>query len=229
VLPRGRAADEVVLDAVGAPDGTEVFFCRTEQPDHSSWTADFADLDEDGSGAGVRCIDHMALTQPWQFFDEATLFYRSVLALEPQDSLEVPDPYGLVRSRAVSSPDGAVRIALNVQPAGVDDRHAGSMQHVAFRSDDLPATARAARAAGADLLPISGNYYDDLEARLDLDPALLRELRELGVLYDRDQAGEFLQLFTATRGEVFFEVVQRLDGYDGYGAANAAQRLAAQH
>ena len=37
-----------------------------------------------------------------------------------------------------------------------------------------------------------------------------------------------MHFYTATVGEVFFEVVQRNGGYDGYGAANAPVRLAAQ-
>ncbi len=72
------------------------------------------------------------------------------------------------------------------------------------------------------------NYYDDLDARFDLDPELLATLRSLGLLYDRDAEGEFLHFYTATVGRVFFEVVERRGGYDGYGAANAPVRLAAQ-
>jgi 4-hydroxyphenylpyruvate dioxygenase len=79
------------------------------------------------------------------------------------------------------------------------------------------------------LLPIPDNYYDDLEARLDLGPERHRTLRELGLLYDRDDHGEFLHLYTRTIGRVFFEIVQRVGGYRGYGALNAPIRLAAQH
>ena len=32
-----------------------------------------------------------------------------------------------------------------------------------------------------------------------------------------------------TTGRVFFEIVQRIGGYQGYGAVNAPIRLAAQH
>ena len=78
------------------------------------------------------------------------------------------------------------------------------------------------------LLAIPDNYYDDLDARFDLDPGLLATLRSLGLLYDRDAEGEFLHFYTATVGRVFFEVVERRGGYDGYGAANAPVRLAAQ-
>ena len=57
---------------------------------------------------------------------------------------------------------------------------------------------------------------------------LMERMREVGVLYDRDDDGEFLQLYTRTVGGVFLEVVERRGGYDGYGAPNAGVRLAAQ-
>jgi 4-hydroxyphenylpyruvate dioxygenase len=47
-------------------------------------------------------------------------------------------------------------------------------------------------------------------------------------LYDRDGAAEFVHFYTATVGSVFLEFVERRGGYDGYGAANAPIRLAAQ-
>jgi 4-hydroxyphenylpyruvate dioxygenase len=231
VLPRSRAPHEAPLDAVAAPDGTALFFCRTARPDHPSWTDDFSGVPGDAAEpAGISHIDHVALTQPWHYFDEASLFYRTVLGLAPDESLELADPYGLLRSRAVSSPDDAVRVALNVAYVG---SHPGApdvpWQHVALASLDIVATARRLNAAGDLVLPIPGNYYDDLEARHDLGADRHRMLRELGLLYDRDRHGEFLHLYTRTTGRVFFEIVQRVGGYRGYGAGNAPIRLAAQH
>ncbi|MGH3378783.1 MAG: bifunctional sugar phosphate isomerase/epimerase/4-hydroxyphenylpyruvate dioxygenase family protein [Actinoallomurus sp.] len=231
VLPRPRTPREVPLDAVAAPDGTELFFCRTARPDHPSWTGDFTGVPgQAADAAGITHIDHVALTQPWHHFDEASLFYRSVLGLRPDESLELADPYGLLRSRAVSSEDGAVRVALNVAYVG---SHPSApeipWQHVALGSRDIAATARRLNESGTVLLPIPGNYYDDLEARYDLGRERHRTIRELGLLYDRDEHGEFLHLYTRTTGRVFFEIVQRLGGYRGYGAANAPIRLAAQH
>ncbi|SEG88053.1 4-hydroxyphenylpyruvate dioxygenase [Nonomuraea solani] len=214
VLPRERAPEEVPLDAVAAPDGTEIFFCDT------AWLGDF------GPGAPVpgqiTGVDHVALTQPPHYFDEAALFYRSVLGLRPQESLELPDPYGLLRSKAMSTGSG-VRMVLNIAQVGAGQT---PWQHVALACTDLLAIARELRAAHPELLlPIPGNYYDDLEARHEVSP----ELRELGVLYDRDEHGEFLHLYTVTVGRVFFELVQRVGGYQGYGAGNAPIRLAVQH
>jgi 4-hydroxyphenylpyruvate dioxygenase len=231
VVPRLRDPHEAPLDAVAAPDGTEVFFCRTGRPDHSSWTDDFSADRADPTEAATEIthIDHVALTQPWHHFDEASLFYRSVLGLRPHKSLELPDPYGLLRSRAVSTEDGCVRVALNVAYVGTHAGAAVAWQHVALASRDIVASVRRVRAAGSAQLAIPDNYYDDLEARHDLGAERHRMLRELGLLYDRDEHGEFLHFYTVTSGRVFFEIVQRFGGYRGYGAINAPIRLAAQH
>jgi 4-hydroxyphenylpyruvate dioxygenase len=78
------------------------------------------------------------------------------------------------------------------------------------------------------MLPIPENYYDDLEARSDLSSERLSVLRAHNILYDKDEAGEFLQAYTANVGGLFFfEIVERR-GYQGFGAINASIRLAAQ-
>jgi 4-hydroxyphenylpyruvate dioxygenase len=79
------------------------------------------------------------------------------------------------------------------------------------------------------VLAVPDNYYDDLESRFDLAPALLDRLRASRLLYDRSDAGEYFQLYTQPFADrFFFEIVQRKNGYQGYGAANAPIRLAAQ-
>ncbi|GAA4318878.1 sugar phosphate isomerase/epimerase and 4-hydroxyphenylpyruvate domain-containing protein [Streptomyces venetus] len=227
VLPRRRAPGDAPLDAVAAPDGTELFFCATGRPDLPDWRADFEDTGEESAPAGIRRIDHLALTQPWHHFDEAALFHRGVLGLHGQESVDVADPYGLLRSRAVTNADGSVRIALTVGAAPTDDTvHA---QHIALATDDVVAAARRFRDTGGSLLPVPANYYDDLAARFELPDGALETYRDLGILYDRDPHGGFLHCYTRTVGRVFFELVQRDDGYRGYGAANAPVRLAAQH
>jgi 4-hydroxyphenylpyruvate dioxygenase len=80
------------------------------------------------------------------------------------------------------------------------------------------------------VLRIPRNYYDDLAARYALSDALLEAMRANNILYDRDdRGGEFFHAYTEQLDQRFFlEIVERRGGYDGYGAANAAVRLAAQ-
>ncbi|MEU4171877.1 TIM barrel protein [Streptomyces sp. NPDC026665] len=259
VLPRRRALQDAPLDAVAAPDGTELFFCAAPpapappegegapgrpglppepRPGLPLWTDDFERPDQpeqdvpDGdterrpAPGRVTRIDHLALTQPWHQFEEAALFHRAVLGLSGRESVDVADPYGLHRSRAVTSADGSVRIALGVGPAPMDD--GARAQHIALATDDVTGAARRFRAAGGRLLAIPANYYDDLAARYGLGAEELATYRELGILYDRDAEGEFRHCYTHTVGRVFFELVQRDGGYRGYGAQNAPVRLAAQ-
>jgi 4-hydroxyphenylpyruvate dioxygenase len=81
---------------------------------------------------------------------------------------------------------------------------------------------------GVDLLPIPENYYDDLEVRTDLSADDVERLRVNNVLYDRDGEAEYFQAYTKTlEGGFFFEIVERRR-YRGYGAVNAAIRLASQ-
>jgi 4-hydroxyphenylpyruvate dioxygenase len=228
VLPRTRGVTEADLSAVAAPDGTQVFFARTGP---GGWPADFLPTGAvAGAGAGITGVDHVALTQPFDSFDEAGLFYRSVLGLEPETVTEYAAPFGIVRSRAVTGPGRAVRLALSVSLLRRGEWAPGvpAPQSVAFATDDVVATARSLRAAGAPLLEVPANYHDDLDARLDLDPGLMADMREFGLFYDEDERGGYLHLVTEVLGSrVFFEVVQRIGGYDGYGTVDAPVRMAA--
>lgn len=248
LLPRRVGAGEADLSAVAAPDETSVFFCRTGADDGAGWIGDFEPVPggdsagghspggdaagtADSTAAGLRRIDHVALTQPYDRFDEAALFFRTVLGLPIRHSSEIAAPFGLVRNRTAANDDGSVRIGMTVSvlrrggqwKPGVTDP-----QHVAFATDDIVAAARAAAAAGAPVLPVPANYYDDLDARLALPADRLAVLRELNLLYDRNSDGEFWHFYTAVLGgRVFFEVVQRVGDYQGYGEVNSPVRMAA--
>ncbi|MFJ1805882.1 MULTISPECIES: bifunctional sugar phosphate isomerase/epimerase/4-hydroxyphenylpyruvate dioxygenase family protein [unclassified Streptomyces] len=228
VLPRRRATADAALDAVAAPDGTELFLCATNRPGLPDWRADFEDVHTPAAPARSDAfrIDHVALTQPWHHFDEAVLFHRGVLGLDAQESVDVADPYGLLRSRAVTNADGSVRLPLTVGAAPGDDT--AQARHIALGTEDVVAAARRFTEAGGRLLPIPANYHDDLAARFEFADGELETYRELGILYDRDAHGVFRHCYTHTVGRVFFELVQRDGGYQGYGAANAPVRLAAQ-
>ncbi|MDD9706763.1 hypothetical protein PVW53_05665 [Seohaeicola sp. SP36] len=79
------------------------------------------------------------------------------------------------------------------------------------------------------MLPIGAIYYDDLDARYDLPPDLLARLKAGNILFDQDDTGQFFQLYSRPFGDgLCFEIVQRRDRHDGYGAPNAPFRIATQ-
>jgi 4-hydroxyphenylpyruvate dioxygenase len=229
---RRNHAGEQPLEAVAAPDGTEIFLCHEPDGDAPGWMAEFGDGARPSVAEPelITRIDHVNLAHPRSDFDEATLFYAALLSLGQAADTEVSSPIGLVQSRVMSSATNTTRLVINVAPDGGSAGPGGGLpQHIAFGCNDVALVARRARDEGLESLPIPANYYDDLAARFDLSDRLLAELKSLDLLYDRDAQGEFVHFYTRTVGSVFFEVVDRRAGYDGYGAPNAAVRLAAQH
>ena len=230
-LPRMRGRAEADLTAVAAPDGTQVFFCRSEPAGPYGWLGDFLPTSNEAQHAtGITAIDHVSLAQPYDRFDEAGLFYRSVVGLQDDEAAEYAAPFGLVRMLAVRNVSRQVRLALSVPLLRRGDWAPGIAhpQHITLATGDIAHTADVLARAHVPLLPIPANYYDDLDARLGLDPELLSFLSTAGAMYAEDAYGRYIQLFTPVIGSrIFFEISQRISGYRGYGADNDPVRMAA--
>ncbi|WP_270935076.1 bifunctional sugar phosphate isomerase/epimerase/4-hydroxyphenylpyruvate dioxygenase family protein [Falsiroseomonas oryzae] len=230
-------AGERRIPSVRAPDGTLVYL--VEAPGAGArpiWEDDFV-LDADAVEGGLLGVDHAAQAVAPGMLDSFVLFYRALFGLEPDALWELPDPYGLVRSRAFVGGGGSVRLPLNASESGrtgtgrfVSALAGAGVHHIAFASADAMAEADAAAARGAEMLDIPENYYEDLGARFGLEEEELHALARRHLLYDRDPAGGvFRHAYThAFRDRFFLEVAERAGGYSGFGAANAPVRMAAQ-
>ena len=201
------------------------------------WDAEFVPVpDATASGdAGLLRIDHVAQTMQYEEMLSWLLYYVSLFDVAKAPLVQIADPLGLVQSQAIESPEGGLRITLNGSASShtlsarfLQGFHGAGVQHIALASADIFASARRLRELGLAILPIPGNYYEDLAARFGLEDTLLRQLAEFNILYDRDTDGEYFHLVSrAFAKRFFFEVVERR-GYRAYGAANASIRLAAQ-
>jgi 4-hydroxyphenylpyruvate dioxygenase len=135
----------------------------------------------------------------------------------------------------VETADGTLRIALNASQSQrtqssrfLYEYFGSGVQHIAFATDDILATVAGLKANGVAMLSIPENYYDDLEARVDMPGDRLQILQANNFLYDREGENEYLQVYTPSFKDLFFfEIVERR-GYKGFGAVNAPIRLHAQ-
>jgi len=227
---------ELEIPAIRGVGGSLIYFTEPKGDLGRVWEIEFAPVPASAAAdAGLTRIDHIAQSLSHEEMLSWVLAYTALFDLEKLPQLDIADPGGLVRSQVVQTPGGEVRIALNSSESPktlsarfLQELFGAGVQHIAFQSDDIFASVRGLVASGLALLPIPDNYYEDLAARYDLGEQQLAELRRHHVLYDRDEAGEYFQIYTATVAErFFFEVVERR-GYRGFGAANASIRLAAQ-
>ncbi len=229
---------ELKIPAIRGVGGGVVYFMDAKSELARVWEIEFQPA-SDGKqprNAGLTTIDHIAQTMNYEEMLTWLLFYTSIFQTHKTPMVDVVDPAGIVRSQAIENPQGSLRITLN----GAENRRTlaghfiaesfgSAVQHVAFATDDIFKTVSALRANGFKPLEISPNYYDDVEARFALDRDLTDRLRADNILYDRDDHGEYFQLYSPNYGEgFFFEIIERRGPYRGYGAANAQFRIAAQ-
>jgi 4-hydroxyphenylpyruvate dioxygenase len=224
-VDRTRGSGEAHLPGITSPSGLHVFV-SAPAGDEDDWQRDFTP--SSGAGPGLTGLDHVVVAVPPERLNEEVSFLRTLFALTPGTVEEFMEPHGRLRSRAFRPSAGDLRIVLNVEEVGTGRASTGITQ-VAFGCSDVRAQVRALRAAGVPLMAVPDNYYVDLDARFDLSPGLLADLREHGLFYDRLGDGELLHAFTAPLATGFHvELLERRGGYDGYGSAGTHVRLAAQ-
>jgi 4-hydroxyphenylpyruvate dioxygenase len=223
---------ELEIPAIRGVGGSLLYFLEQAG---KNWDTDFEALRSDPAKDRLDAVDHISQSMPYDEMLSWLLFYTGILDLTRLPQMEIADPAGLVQSQALINDNQSLRVILNGSSATrtlssrfIHEFFGSGVQHIAFSCADIFATVADMRARGADFLKIPDNYYDDIEAKYDLDAATMAALRANQILYDREGDGEFFQIYTHIFDErFFFEIVQRRD-YQGFGAANAAIRLAAQ-
>jgi 4-hydroxyphenylpyruvate dioxygenase len=223
---------ELTIPAIRGVGGSLLYFLA---PASSNWDIDFLST-ESGPDSGIlNRVDHISQSMRFEEMLSWEQFYTALFDIERSPQLEIADPLGLVKSQVLQNRDGSLRLVLNASTASrtmssrfLSEFFGAGVQHIAFTCSDIFKAASAMRAAGATFLKIPENYYNDIDSRFDLEPALLKSMKENAILYDRDNDGEFFQIYTHAFDErFFFEIVERR-GYKGFGAPNAGIRLAAQ-
>ena len=223
---------ELEIPAIHGVGGSLLYFLDTEG---KNWDTDFEAFPGQANADRLRAVDHISHSMPYDEMLSWLLFYTGILDLRRLPQQEIADPRGLVQSQAIINTDRSLRLILNGSAATrtlsarfISEFFGSGVQHIAFTCKDIFATVADMRARGAGFLEIPDNYYDDIEAKHDLDAVTMAALRTNRILYDREGDGEFFQIYTHIFDErFFFEIVERRN-YQGFGAANAAIRLAAQ-
>jgi 4-hydroxyphenylpyruvate dioxygenase len=160
-------------------------------------------------------------------------FYERLFNFREIRYFDIKGEYTGLTSKAMSAPDGMIRIPLNEESGKTSGQieeflmkfSGEGIQHVALLTDDLLKTVDDLQMAGVQLMTAPNDiYYEMLEERLPGHGQPVSELQARGILLDGDTAGGekrlLLQIFSETMlGPVFFEFIQRA-GDDGFGNGN---------
>ena len=183
---------------------------------------------------GLAAIDHvvgnveLGKMDAWVGFYNRALGFQQMLHFSDDD---ISTEYSALMSKVVANGTGRIKFPINEPAQGrrksqieeyLDYYRGPGAQHLALETGDICATVRKLRANGVQFLRTPTTYYDELEARVGRIKENLNDLRDLGILVDRDDEGYLLQIFTRPlqdRPTVFFEIIQRR-GARGFGAGN---------
>jgi len=185
----------------------------------------------DGMFAG---IDHVVGNVELGHMEEWVGYYERVFGMTEMIHFsddDISTEYSALMSKVVTDGSGRLKFPIN-EPAEAQRKsqieeylefHNGpGVQHLALATTDAVRTVGELRRRGVEFLAIPDSYYDDVPGRIGEIEADLRDLRELGILVDRDDEGYLLQIFTKPLGDrptLFLEIIER-HGSRGFGEGN---------
>ncbi len=227
---------ELRLPAIKGIGGAPLYLIDRFEDGRSIYDIDFEwveGADRHPRGHGLRVIDHLTHNVYRGRIAFWAGFYERIFGFREIRYFDIKGEYTGLTSRAMSAPDGLIRIPLNEEAAGGKGQieeflmqfNGEGIQHVALLCDDLPRTVDSLRAAGVELMSAPNDiYYQMLDERLPGHGEPVGELQARGILLDGSTAGGeprlLLQIFSRTLlGPVFFEFIQRKDD-QGFGEGN---------
>jgi 4-hydroxyphenylpyruvate dioxygenase len=227
---------ELRLPAIRGIGGALIYLIDRFEEGRSIYDIDFNYLegvDPHPEGCGFNVIDHLTHNVYKGRMDHWAEFYERLFNFREIRFFDIKGEYTGLISRAMSAPDGLIRIPLNEEKSErvgqieeyLREYKGEGIQHIAFSCDDLVACWDRLKASGVKFMtPPPDTYYSMLEERLPNHGEPTAELKKRGILLDGSTEGGhprlLLQIFSEKAvGPIFFEFIQRKED-EGFGEGN---------
>jgi 4-hydroxyphenylpyruvate dioxygenase len=188
-----------------------------------------------GEEVGIQLVDHIVGNVELGKMNEWCDFYRDVMGFERYitfDDKDISTEYSALMSIVMSDGGHNIKFPINEPAEGkggksqiqeyIDFYNGPGAQHVALLCKDIRHTVAKLQENGVEFLRVPDTYYEEVKDRVGEIDEAIEDLKELGILVDRDDEGYLLQIFTKPvedRPTVFYEILQR-KGCKGFGKGN---------
>jgi len=226
---------ELKLPAIRGIGGAILYLIDRYEEGSAIYDIDFEYLegvDRHPVGCGFEVIDHLTHNVYRGRMAYWAEYYEKLFNFREIRYFDIKGEYTGLTSRAMTAPDGKIRIPLNEESGSqgqieeyLMQYNGEGIQHIAFACDDLLACWDRLKANGVKFMtPPPDAYYDMLDERLPGHGEPVDELKSRGILLDgsteNGDARLLLQIFSDTViGPIFFEFIQRKRD-DGFGEGN---------
>ena len=183
---------------------------------------------------GLAYVDHAVGNVRLGQMDQWVRFYEHVMGFhlyQHFDDKDISTEYSALMSKVVAGGHDRIKFPINEPAPGrkksqIDEylqyNDGAGVQHIALGTGDIIDTVTRLREQGVEFLSVPEAYYEALPERVGEIREPLEQIRELGILVDRDEEGYLLQIFTKPvqdRPTLFFEIIQRR-GSRSFGKGN---------
>jgi 4-hydroxyphenylpyruvate dioxygenase len=183
---------------------------------------------------GLQYVDHcvgnveLGAMNTWVSFYQDVMGFRNLISFDDKD---ISTEYSSLMSKVVASGNDRIKFPINEPAKGrkksqIDEYlefyRGPGVQHIAIATDNIVQTVTALRDRGVEFLQVPKSYYDTVQERVGKIDEKLAQLKELGILVDRDDEGYLLQIFSKPvqdRPTLFYEIIQR-KGAKSFGKGN---------
>ena len=228
--PETLAVDAPAIEGIG---GSALYLVDKygDQGDLYEDEFDFFDgVDRRPEGFGFKYIDHLTHNVHFGNMDEWCEFYERLFNFRQIRYFDIKGKKTGLNSRAMTSPDGWVRIPINESSDEksqiveyLEEYNGEGIQHIALFTDDIYSTVEKMREQGIDFLDTPETYYELIDERIPNHNEDVQKMKDLKLLIDADEETRerlLLQIFTKNAiGPIFFEIIQR-KGNEGFGEGN---------
>jgi 4-hydroxyphenylpyruvate dioxygenase len=227
---------ELRLPAIRGIGGAIIYLIDRYEGGRSIYDIDFnyyEGVDRNPVGCGFNVIDHLTHNVYKGRMDYWANYYENLFNFREIRFFDIKGEYTGLVSRAMSAPDGLIRIPLNEEKSEkvgqieeyLREYKGEGIQHIAFSCDNLIECWDKLKASGVPFMTAPPEtYYSMLEERLPGHGEPTEELKTRGILLDGSTDGDrprlLLQIFSEkVIGPIFFEFIQRKED-DGFGEGN---------
>ncbi|MEE9438937.1 MAG: 4-hydroxyphenylpyruvate dioxygenase [Saprospiraceae bacterium] len=226
---------EVVKSAIHTYGDTVHIFVERKNykgiflPNFKKWETHF-----NPTNCGLKYIDHMVANVGWGEMNDWGKFYNETMGfanLITFDDKDISTQFTALMSKVMTNGNGRIKFPINEPAEGkkksqieeyLDFYNGPGCQHIAVATDDIVFTVSEMKKRGVEFLYVPGTYYDTVGERVGKIAENMAELKEHGIMVDRDDEGYLLQIFTkpvTDRPTLFFEIIQR-KGAQSFGKGN---------
>jgi 4-hydroxyphenylpyruvate dioxygenase len=213
--------------------GGSVIYLVDRYGDRSIYDVDFVPTDPSKGfaheGAGLTYIDHVTHNVFRGNMDKWAGFYEKLFDFREIRYFDIEGKLTGLKSRAMTSPDGNIRIPINESSDDKSQIHeyleeykGEGIQHIALGSDNIYESVESLRKKGVAFQDTPDTYYERLDNRIKGHGEDVPRLKNDQILMDGapEDSGLLLQIFTQNAiGPIFFEIIQR-KGNQGFGEGN---------